>query len=367
MRQSQLKLKRFIQGVIFSDNCIDTTCENLINQDDVTSGLLREAESILSRLGYYANTDTLQLEWKIVQQQINNCHPFLLTIYDSQHSDTKHMVVVKGYWTQGTNKYLIIYDPWGNCTGQKYSLDFIKLYTHDSPNRAFNFVININQKKNAPCLSCNGRNVSDAFSSNEENTIESTFSILNIPFIEKKINTNQIDNLNLVEVKFISPKKLKIINTETLSDINDIYEDSKIVDVIVNEQTVVRLSKFSDGQYKVVKIFENTYKKQDGKYPSQFLIYTQLHQDFIVRGNKIIPQYDVGNIYSKNTSLGISNFRKSLQEIDIKINQNTEKVMMDTDLDKLKTILNQRENQLTPAQLRIAIPSSVQRIFSNNF
>lgn len=351
-------------GCAIPNNCTDTTCYNLLNQDALTSGLQRDLESILSRLGYYANTDTLKLDWKIVKKQIDNCHPFLLTIYDSQDSDKRHMVVVKGYWTRGNNKYLIIYDPWGNCIGQKYSLPFEILYEKESPNRVYNFTININQKDFAPCISCGKRRIDTRFSQGE-NAIHTAFSLSSIPFIkvESQLNNNQTEGLNLVEVKTISSIKLKNDNIEGT---NNIYEDLKIIDVIIDEHTVVRFAKFSDGKYKVVKILQNDYEKQDGKYPSQYLIYPKLHQGFFVRGDKVIPQYNIGNIYIRNRPLAISAFPKSLKEIDIKINQNTNRIMVEKDLEKVKKILMINENKLNPVQLRNAIPSSVRIILRDN-
>ncbi|WP_159466679.1 C39 family peptidase [Dyadobacter sp. 3J3] len=311
--------------LLFSSNdTLSRDWNTPIDETDEEPFKQKEIETTLSKLGYFSNEDAPVLEWPLVIRQIDNCHPFLISIYDSgpKGDDSKrHIVVVKGYWIgRRGNKNLIVYDPYGNCVGQVYSLDFKSLSNPGSCNMLYNYVINIDKKTNNQCLACNTLIVNQT-TEERDLYLRTAFSLNSDSLLASK-NSNELLLKNEIPVKIISEKKLESANE--ISD--DIYVDFKIRDIVLDKNTVIRIQKINNAKWEILRVMENFYATElTEKLPKEYIISPSLNEGFFkskIDGN-LTPQYNISEKLNTETILKPNEFQKIIKEQNL-INANND-------------------------------------------
>ena len=358
-----VKKKTNMTECITPKTCPDTSkCDNSMEQDDLSEVPIdaqRGYETILSRLGYYSNLETNKLEWYIVKKQIDNCHPFLLTISDGTTigtglEDSRHMVVVKGYWEKGVDKYLIINDPYGNCKGQIYSLNFNKLYDPIAVDKVFNYIINIRKKEDSYCFSCGNKRIMPGKTSDEENRIN-TFqnSKKSISQFMESLNNNVPLSTKIIKLYIVSERKLGVVNDPT--NLESISENTDIIDVPLDKDIVIRLQRFRDNKYQIMRIMENFYQTLGEDLPDSYVVYPKTHQNYFVRVNKFMPQYNVKDAFENTKTYKFNEFAKSLK-LELAVQQ-TVNIPQQRDWDRINIFFEKYRNHLDIEQIKNRIPS----------
>ena len=74
------------------------------------------------------NWHTDPMSWEEIKEQLDECRPFILIInpagFQANAPSGYHAIVAKGYHEIGTEKYIIVNDPWHPCCGEEYYLPF---------------------------------------------------------------------------------------------------------------------------------------------------------------------------------------------------------------------------------------------------
>lgn len=288
-----------------------------VEQDGIEPYQQRELEIILSKLGYYGHEDAIKLEWSVIVKQINNCHPFLISIYDSGTEgdpENRHVVVVKGYWiSENGDRYIIVYDPYGQCIGQVYSLKYESLSDPSSHNKIYNHVINIYSKTSTDCIACREDQTVNEVMEPRELYIQTAFSINEDSLI---INTDLVSQLteNVVNVGIVSNKK--ILDSTASGD--NIYLDYQIKDIIIDKNTVVRVQRLADQKWHIIKVIENFYAAHNpsGSLPKQYIMFPGLKQAYFrsKTDNTLNPQYDISESSNRGETIKSDQFSKIIKE-----------------------------------------------------
>lgn len=239
-----------------------------------------EMQSILLDLGFYANEDykLKDFTWELCKNQLDNCRPFLISI-SMGSDDSRHYVVVKGYWTEATNHYLLIHDPWGNspCNGEAYSLNFEQLIRNSTINHLHNFVINIRLKNDFKSTSCT--------KASKTNTV--------VAYQTKSIDS--LKNVSCIPVTITKPiKELSISNGSDGYTINT-YQ---LRDYIIDSKTVYRCQFFKEKGWQIIKIMDNIYAKST-ILPNETIIVPNAFTTFFKFNDGVSSQYDLNTRISE--------------------------------------------------------------------
>lgn len=277
-----------------------------------------EMQSILLDVGFYANEDykLKDFSWELCKNQLDNCRPFLISI-SMGSDDSRHYVVVKGYWTEATNHYLLIHDPWGNspCNGEAYSLNFEQLIRNSTINHLHNFVINIHLKNyfnNTSCTKASKTNTAVAYDIKDINSLK------NVSYIPVTIAkpTMELSISNALESYTMSNWKLR--------------------DYIIDNKTVYRCQFFEKEGWKIIKIMDNIYAKST-ILPQESIIVPNTFTTFFKFDDGISSQYDLNTRISE---LRFSEVLKSqaIKQVSLNKNRKIDKEVLKktSELDQLK-------------------------------
>lgn len=311
----------------------------------------RELEIVLSNLGYYGNEDVTKLEWSMIVKQINNCQPFLISIYNATtgNSADRHVVVVKGYWvSQSGDKYIIVYDPYGQCVGQAYSLAYELLFDPSSHNKIYNHVINIYDKTNTDCIACRENQTVNEVMETRELYIRTLSSTNEDTIISHTDLVSQLAE-NVVNVKIVSSNK-------TLDSANtgeDIYLDYQIKDILVDKNTVVRVQRLADQKWHIIKVSENFYATYNpaGNLPKQYILFPGLKQAYFrsKTDDTLTPQYDISESSNRGKTIKSDQFSKIIKEQSKLINTQILTQRLKSDIIKFeKNTKNLDDSQYKP-------------------
>lgn len=91
---------------------------------------------LFNHFGFRSFEDHRKLSWKDIENEINNCRPIIINVGVSEAPGATpgkgvngdHVIVGKGYYILNPgDEYIIINDPWEQCTGCTYLLNFQSL------------------------------------------------------------------------------------------------------------------------------------------------------------------------------------------------------------------------------------------------
>jgi hypothetical protein len=327
-----------------------------VEQDGIEPYQQRELEIILSNLGYYGHEDATKLEWSVILKQINNCHPFLISIYDSgkeEDPENRHVVVVKGYWiSKNGDKYIIVYDPYGQCVGQAYSLAYESLSDPSSHNKIYNHVINIYSKTNTDCIACREDQTVNEVMEPRELYIQTAFSINEDSLI---INTDLVSQLteNVVNVNIVSNKKI----LDSTATGEDIYLDYQIKDIIIDKNTVVRVQRLADQKWHIIKVIENFYTAHNfsGNLPKQYIMFPGLKQAYFrsKTDNTLNPQYDISESSNRGKTIKPDQFSKTIKEQSKLINTQILTQRLKSDITKFEKNMKTLDTPLHKPEIEL--------------
>ncbi len=295
---------------------------NVADTTDVYN--IQEFDRIFSNLGYYSIEDSAKLSWKDVKQQIDNGKPIILMVQDGEGEElltSSHVVVLKGYFEKGREKFVIVNDPWGACEGQSYSIDYNLLINNESGKhiRLLKTIHSIHKKTESWCFNNPKRrswatdinNPKDLYLMNIYSAKESDidFSIRLNKIINCISNSNCVDTvtdeiITLIDVNFISNKLLKIDRT---NDIENTFQNFKCKDIVFQREGIVVRIQLIDRKWIIVKFMNNFYPKENIKDIKSYIIYPNIYQAFYRfktnSSDLLKPQYFISNALNPTIQL----------------------------------------------------------------
>jgi len=305
----------------------------------------KDMEILLAKLGYFSNQDASTISWDFLANQIDNCRPVLLSIFGSDQF-SRHQVVVKGYYKKGYQRFLVVYDPWGNCFGQVYSLNYEVLSDPESHIRSQEYIANIDNKLNLSCKSCG---VVQTISSGSLPTPRESYFVtagrIDIDSLTNIISSGGSLASHTVDVSTVDSQKMKLA---TGFD-GDVFLNYTIKDVVLDENTVFRYQRFSNEKWKLIKIMENFYYTNGftQNMPDQLVIVPSLNTSFFkYRLNGMVkfkPQYSVNESLKIGTELVPDALWRSMLDVNSQQIRKFQTVKWNEDFYKLETTIKKLE------------------------
>jgi Peptidase_C39 like family len=360
------------------------------DESEVGFSNIQEYDRIFSALGYSSNEECDSIPWTEVIRQIDSKRPFLLNIQDGSENEiiSSHVILVKGYFQSRKNRFIIVNDPWGACSGQKYMLDYNLLCSTNlnKPVKILKTIYNIHKKwspfslnlKYPPASDINDpkesylmrfysvKETEDRFNERLSEILrclpdtscinkisESYKTAYNDPRII--VGENLLNKIKTIDVFFISNIK-EITDSLKNKDISEFYQKNLVCkDIIFKEDNiVVRVQKINN-EWKIMKISNDFYPKQNFNNLNSYIIYPKLNQAFF-RINKIydsqkndflIPQFQVSKYLNSDKILNpnIGELKAQLRLNKFQDDAPANKIINDTikDFKNLKKQLNKEE------------------------
>lgn len=251
-----------------NDNDCNGICNNGINFFDGRSP--QYFDIIFSRHEYDSVEDNLKMEWKKVENQINNYRPFIAIVNETD-SGGYHAVVVKGYLNLfNTLKFVSVNDPWPTyeerlINGAWLSESNQIHSTMGSYFQMHSFIHDIHPRTE---LSCSSKG-------NTTDCSEESLLFKQVKIYHKKMVSTTKEKISDMELEKLIKEKpnntkipLKLISLKTLSDstkrvssLKESVMDNQLINILFTTPNNVISSTLEkkDGIWKTVEISQSRY------------------------------------------------------------------------------------------------------------